>query len=183
MFLPNVLFHVESQWTASVTPLFLIKNRTFPRCVENTECTVKLGRCMVLLISVLGNQRQPACSPWLQQVCCHGQEGLRSANQCPVPSALTGKAHTICWQEKTDLYLQSLKVVFQEREHTSFSPPNPCSINSSWQAERTLIAGDEGEAAAGWRQNQWHGAKSFIKRIIASTWQSVKCLFSYGFSF
>jgi hypothetical protein len=41
--------------------------------------------------------------------------------------------------------------------------PLPCSINSSWQAERTLIAGDEGEAAAGWRQNQWHGAKSFIK--------------------
>lgn len=91
--------------------------------------------------------------------------------------------HTICWQEKTDLYLQSLKVVFQEREHTSFSPPNPCSINSSWQAERTLIAGDEGEAAAGWRQDQWHRAKSFIKRIIASTWQSVKCLFSCGFSF
>ena len=53
---------------------------------------------------------------------------------------------------KTDLYLQSLKVVFQEREHTSFSaPPHPppCSINSSWQAETTLIARDEGEQAAG----------------------------------
>lgn len=49
---------------------------------------------------------------------------------------------------KTDLYLQSLKVVFQEGEHISFSPP-PCSINSSWQAETTLIAGDEGEQAAG----------------------------------
>lgn len=35
------------------------KEWTCPRCVENTERAVNLGHCMVLLISVLGKQRQP----------------------------------------------------------------------------------------------------------------------------
>lgn len=63
-------------------------------------------------------------------------------------STLKEKADSLMTR-KTDLYLQSLKVVFQEGEHISFSPPTLCSINSSWQAETTLIARDEGEQAAG----------------------------------
>ena len=45
------------------------------------------------------------------------------------------------------IQLESLKLVFEAREHTGGFFPH--SINNSWQAETTLIAWDEVEQPAG----------------------------------
>lgn len=94
------------------------------------------------------------------------------------------KADTVWWQEKQICTYKVWKLFFKKENISALLPPTcPCSINSSWQAETALIAPEMKSKQQALVKNQWHSAKSFIKWIIASTWQSGKCLFSYGFSF
>lgn len=133
-------------------------------------------------ILILGNQRQCDCDLWLHQIHCDYWEKQLSPGRFPYLPHWQKKQTKVWWQEKQICTYKVWKLFFKKENISAFPPP--CSINSSWQAETTLIAREmkenEQQAVV---QNQWHSAKSFIKWIIASTWQSVKCLFSYGFSF
>lgn len=129
--------------------------------LRRRSCALNLGLYTMLLLLILGNQSGRNLG--LQQVHCHPEERLRSGKGSWTFSIDRRSARNLVTRKNRFVLTKFESCFSRKRTYQLLSSPIPCSINSSWQAERTLIAGDEGEAAAGWRQNQWHGAKSFIK--------------------